>query len=231
MNYITVSRVLRVFILTMSLLSFLFMSLGLYMVFFTVPNDYLQGELVKIMYIHVPCAWLSTMLYSFMACSAGMYIIKKNPIFDIVAKTSAPVTIAVTLAAIVTGMIWGKPAWGAWWVWDARLTSILIMLLITIIYTILRDSLFQDERAASVSSIFAIVGLINLPIIKFSVDIWSTLHQRSSIIRVGGPTIHNSMLYPLAIMFIGMLFFSLLVIAINIKTELYRRRLNKYLII
>ncbi len=211
------------------LFSILFIALtstAIYIVFTSVPNDYLQKELVKIMYVHVPAAWLSLMLYSFLAIFGVLFLIFHNPFYDVISKSFVKVGSFMTLVTLTTGSIWGKPSWGTWWVWDARLTSMLILLFIYITYALLRGAFDNEERTAKVSAIFALTGLINIPIIKFSVYLWNTLHQGASVIRFDGPTIHESMLYPLLMIFTGFLSFSFLIVIIEIKSELYARKLK-----
>lgn len=215
------------------ILSFIFTTIfigattaALYIVFKHIPDDYLQKELVKIMYIHVPAAWLSLMLYTCLTAFSVLFLIFQNPFYDIVAKSFARVGSFMTITTLITGSIWGKPAWGTWWVWDARLTSMLILFFIYFTYILLRDAFDNEQRAAKVSAIFALIGLINIPFIKFSVYIWNTLHQGASVVRFDGPTIHKSMLCPLLIIFCGFLAFSFLITIIEIKTELYARKLK-----
>ena len=197
------------------------------LVFFYVPDDYLQGDLVRIMYVHVPLAWLSMSMYSGLGVVSLLYIIKKSPIFDIIGKSTAPILLLVTFLALATGSIWGKPAWGTWWVWDARLTSMLILFFITLSYIMIRDIFIQKELGAIVCSITAVVGAINLPIIKFSVDIWNTLHQKSSFLKLKGPSIHPSMLYPNILMFLGILTISLVVIILKVRRELLESKIKR----
>ena len=210
-------------------LCFLFVNcfiMSLYYVF-NAPHDYLQGIYAKIMYIHVPSAWLSMGLYFAVASfSIGYYLIK-NPIFFLYAKSIAPVGCTLTLITLITGSIWGKPTWGTWWVWDARLTSMLILFFIYVGYIGLVKSFEDGRRAAIVSSTFAIVGLINIPIIKFSVDIWNTLHQPSSILKFSGPAIHLDMLIPLVLSAISLLIFSCILVLLRVRIEYWIYRTNR----
>lgn len=214
------SRILK----SLSLISLLLFICSFYLIFLKVPDDYLQKELVKIMYIHVPAAWMSLMLYSLMTLSSSIYLITKNPLYDILASSFARCGFVMTLITLTTGSIWGKPTWGTYWVWDARLTSMLILSFIYLIYILLRNSLPVTERRAAVTSYFTIFGFINIPVIKFSVDIWNTLHQPASVFTLPGPTIHLSMLYPLLIIFFGYLSFSFAVVVVELKTEIYLRK-------
>lgn len=191
---------------------------------FNAPEDYLQGIYAKIMYIHVPMAWLSVLLYVAVAGAALCFLIFKNPVFDMIAYAIAPIGLIYTLATLVTGAIWGKPTWGAWWVWDARLTSMLILFFIYFGYIALRSSHTSEERSATVSSLFAIIGLLNIPIIKFSVYLWNTLHQKSSIFSTSGISIHSSLLIPLVTILLFFIFFTCILITLRIVNISYRRR-------
>ena len=202
----------------------LFISTALYMVFNFVPDDYLQKELVKIMHVHVPAAWLSLFIYTLIALCGIGYLVFRNTFMDIAGKSLAPVGTYMTLIAILTGAIWGKPTWGTWWVWDARLTSMLMLFFIYVGYQVLRTSFDNEERSAKTSAIFAVIGLINIPIIKFSVEIWNTLHQPGSVIRLDGPKIHPSMLYPMLIMFCGIMFFCFFIAFIRMRAEIFSRK-------
>lgn len=166
---------------------------------YTAPDDYLQGVYAKIMYLHVPSAWLAMAGYMVLGGGAIMFLASKNPIYDVIAQAAGRVGAVFCLVTLITGSLWGRPTWGVYWAWDARLTSMLLLQIIYLAYLLLRRMGGEQYRIAYVSSVFAVVGLINIPIIKFSVDLWSTLHQGASVIRVGGPSIHSSMLYPLVI--------------------------------
>ena len=182
------------------------------------PDDYLQDELVRIMYIHVPSAWLGLGIYAWMAMLSAFYIIYKNPQYHILALSLAPVGLTYTVIALITGSIWGKPAWGTWWVWDARLTSMLLLAFIYLGYMTIASHNIRSERISVVSSYYAVIGAVIIPIIKFSVDLWATLHQPSSVFKVTGATIHYNILI---ILFISLTFhslFALLVASINVRT-------------
>ena len=172
-------------------------------VFFYAPDDATQGSLVKIMYIHVPSAWVAMLSYVVMGIAAIIFLSYKNPFFDAIAYTANIVSWHATSTAIITGSIWGKAAWGTWWAWDARLTSMLMQWMMLLICMMLR----QGRRGNQTSCIFAVVGLINIPIIKFSVNAWATLHQPSSIMSKNGMAIDSSMLYPLLFSFFSMIIF------------------------
>ena len=197
--------------------------IGLWMSF-NAPEDYQQGMTVRIMFIHVPAAWLSMMCYTVMAISALGTLVWRHPLADVSAKAAAPIGAAFTFLALVTGSLWGKPMWGTWWVWDARLTSVFVLLLMYLGLMALNRAMDDPARSARVSAILILVGFINIPIIKFSVDWWNTLHQPASVIRLDGPTIHASMLYPLLVMALAfsMLFFTLHLMAM--RNEIWRRR-------
>ena len=174
---------------------------GLYFALYNSPADYQQGEMVRIMYIHVPSAWMSLGIYSFIAICSFSCLVWKTRMSYILAVSAAPMGAGFTLITLVTGSIWGKPIWGTWWVWDARLTSMLVLFFIYISYIAIINSGNNLLRAEKPASVMAIIGFINIPIVKFSVDIWYSLHQPASVLKLGGPSIHPSMLLPLFIMF------------------------------
>ena len=204
-------------------LSALVLAVGLYMSF-AAPEDYQQGSTVRIMYIHVPFAWLSMMCYSVMAIAALGTLVWRHPLADVSLKAAAPIGAVFTGLALLTGSIWGKPMWGTWWVWDARLTSVFILFLMYLGLIALTRALDDPARSARAAAVITLVGFVNIPIIKFSVDWWNTLHQPASVIRLDGPTIHPSLLWPLLVMALGLtlLFFTLHLAAM--RTEIWRRR-------
>ena len=171
--------------------------LGLALGLFYAPPDYQQGDSVRIMYVHVPSAWMAMMIYSIMAAGSACFLIWKHPVAYVIASASAPIGACFTFITLVTGALWGKPMWGAWWVWDARLTSVLILFFLYIGYMLLEAAIDEEERKRFSASVLSLIGFVNVPIIKFSVDWWSTLHQPASILRLDGPSIHPSMLWPL----------------------------------
>jgi heme exporter protein C len=192
------------------------------------PLDYLQGESVRIMYIHVPSAWLSLGLYSVMAVLALGYVITRNTTLHYIGIAIAPVGAMLCGLCLVTGSIWGKPTWGTWWVWDARLTSMLILFFMYLGYiSLYKGTKLNSHKAAINCSLIALVGLINIPIIKFSVEIWSTLHQPASIFKIGGPTVHTSMLYPLLFSTLSIFLLALLLILMRIRTLMNQLRLER----
>jgi heme exporter protein C len=199
---------------------------ALYLAFFVAPPDYQQGETVKIMFIHVPAAWLGMMGYALIAISSFGYLVFRHPLADVSAKAAAPIGAAFTFLALVTGSLWGKPMWGTYWVWVARLTSMLILLFLYFGLMALRSAIEDEALAGKLCAVLGLVGVTILPIIKFSVDWWNTLHQPASVIRMDGPTIHSELLIPLVYSAIG---FSLLFFALHMKgmrNEILRRRLR-----
>jgi len=199
---------------------------GLYFAFFASPADYQQGETVRIMYIHVPSAWLSMFGYGVMAIAALGTLVWRHPLADVTARAAAPIGAVFTLAALVTGSLWGKPTWGTYWVWDARLTSELVLLLMYLALIALWQAVDDPGRAGRIVAILTLVGTINLPIIKFSVDWWNTLHQGESIFRAGGSTIDASMLTPLFIMLIAMTLLYVVLLLAAMRNEILRRRVR-----
>jgi heme exporter protein C len=196
------------------------------MVWFTAPADYQQGETVKIMYLHVPAAWLSLFFYMIMTSSALGTLVWRHPLADMSQKAAAPIGAAFTLICLVTGSLWGKPMWGTYWVWDARLTSVLVLFLMYCGTLALWQAIEEPVRAARAVAILTLVGAINVPIVKFSVDWWNTLHQPASVLRVGGPAIHPSMLYPLLLMALGFTLLGLSLHLTGMRVEILRRRVR-----
>ncbi len=191
------------------------------------PEDYLQGVYAKIMYIHVPSAWLSMGLYSALAMMSLGFILFKNPFYFTIAKSVAPVGCSFALITLVTGSIWGKPTWGTWWVWDARLTSMLILFFIYIGYIGLTKTIRNEQQNAAVCSVFAVFGFINIPIIKFSVEMWNTLHQPASVFKFGGPSIHIDMLMPLVLSAACLLVFSCILVLLRVRIEYWQKKSNR----
>jgi len=208
----------------LSALTALLFAVGLYMSFNT-EGDYQQGETVRIMYVHVPAAWLSMMCYSVMALSAIGTLVWRHPLADVSHKAAAPLGAAFTLIALITGSLWGKPMWGTWWVWDARLTSVFVLFLMYLGLIALNRAMDDASKAARLSAVLILVGFVNIPIIKFSVEWWNTLHQPASVIRMDGPTIDPEFLWPLLVMAFAFtfLFFTLHLMAM--RNEIWRRRI------
>lgn len=194
---------------------------------FLSPADYQQGDTVRIMYIHVPAAWISMMIYMGLSSCAIGTLVFRHPLADSAAAAGAPIGAAFTLITLLTGSLWGKPMWGTWWVWDARLTSVLVLFLLYTGIMMLRRSFEEPSEGAKVTAILILVGLINIPIIKFSVDWWNTLHQGASVVRLDGPSIHPSMLRPLLISALGFTALSFWLWMEALENNLLQRRLEK----
>lgn len=199
---------------------------GLYFALFDSPADYQQGDTVRIMYIHVPSAWMALFCYSSLAISCAIALIWKHPLADLAARATAPIGASFTFLALATGSLWGKPMWGTWWVWDARLTSVLVLLFLYLGYMALNNAFDDPERGAKASSILALVGFVNIPVIKFSVEWWNTLHQPASVVKMGGPAIHASMLIPLLLMGAGFTTYYLWVLLLRIRGEIYANKVR-----
>tara|TARA_Y100000591_G_C21825485_1_gene696398 strand:- start:1390 stop:2097 length:708 start_codon:yes stop_codon:yes gene_type:complete len=199
---------------------------GLFFALFLSPPDYLQGDSVRIMYVHVPSAWISLASFSLIAALTILNFIFKIKYFKIICTSIAPIGLLFTALAIITGSIWGKPTWGIWWVWDIRITSMLVLMLFYIIY-ILNYKLIKSEKLQSrISVVTILLGLINLPIIKFSVDWWNTLHQPASIKLNATSTIHSSMLFPLGLMLLVFLVYAAIIFLMKYKTEIIKIKKN-----
>ena len=182
------------------------------------------------MYVHVPSAWLASFLYFSLAISCVFYLVWKHPLADLVSSSIAPIGALFSALTLVTGSLWGKPMWGTWWVWDARLTSMLVLFFFYLGYILLSNAFERKIDGSKTASVLAIVGLINLPIVKFSVDWWHTLHQPASIIKIGGPSIDDKMLLPLILMIFALSFFSLYMIILNVKTKLIEKKCEALLL-
>jgi heme exporter protein C len=197
-------------------------AVGLYMGF-TSPPDYQQGHSAKIMYVHVPAAWLAMAVYAIIAVSSFGYLVFRHPLADVSAKAAAPIGALFTLLCLVTGSLWGKPMWGAFWAWDPRLTSVLVLFFLYLGLIALRTSIDDESLAANLTAILAIVGIVLLPIIRYSVY-WNSIHQPPSVSRLGAPAIHPDLLWPLLMMAVGM---TALFAAMHMKAmrnEILRRR-------
>jgi len=196
------------------------LALGLYLALFVAPPDYQQGESVRIMFVHVPAAWLALFAYLVVAVASGVALVWRHPLAEIAAQAAAPLGAAFTLVCLVTGSLWGRPMWGTWWAWDARMTSVLVLFFLYLGYIALVNAFDDMSRGARAGSVLALVGVVNLPIIKFSVDWWNTLHQADSVFRMGGPTIDPSMLWPLMIMALGYLLLFKTLLLVRMRTAL-----------
>jgi heme exporter protein C len=199
---------------------------GLYQALAVAPDDYQQGATVKIMFIHVPSAWLAMFCWALMSVAALGTLVWRHPLADVAAKAAAPIGAAFTFLALLTGSLWGRPMWGTYWEWDARLTSVLILFLMYLGLMALWRAVDDPSRAARAAAVLTLVGAINLPIIKFSVDWWNTLHQPASVFRFGGPTIHPSMLYPLLAMALAFTVTGATLYLAGMRTEILRRRVR-----
>ena len=199
---------------------------GLYAAFFVAPEDYQQGATVRIMFIHVPGAWLGMLGWTIMSVAALGTLVWRHPLADVALKAAAPLGAAFTSLCLVTGALWGRPMWGTYWVWDARLTSVLVLFLMYLGLIALWRAIEDPARAGRAAAVLTLVGAINLPIIKFSVDWWNTLHQPESLLRVGGPSIHPAILVPLLVMALA---FTLLFLTLHLsamRNEILRRRVR-----
>ncbi|SVA67298.1 uncharacterized protein METZ01_LOCUS120152 [marine metagenome] len=202
-------------------------AVGLTYSLFISPPDYIQGDSVRIMYVHVPSSFIALGCFGFIGVASICNLIFKIKLMPLLAKSVAPIGCTFSIISIVTGSLWGKPTWGIWWVWDARLTSMIVLLLFYILYILSWRFISNFEKANKVSSVIGIIGSFNLPVIKYSVDWWNTLHQPSSITLTSAPTIHYTMLVPLIIMFFGLAIFSLIIFLMKYKTEVMRFKIDK----
>jgi heme exporter protein C len=199
-------------------------AVGLWLALVASPPDYQQGDSVRIMYIHVPSAWLALFGYTMLAVCGLFALVWKHALADVIAKATAPVGAAFAAVTLVTGSLWGKPTWGTYWVWDARLTSVLVLFFLYLGHIALTHAFEDEARGARAAAILALVGVVNVPIIKWSVDWWATLHQPASIFRMGGPTIAASMLWPLFVMTAGFFAYFFAVVLMRARAELAARK-------
>jgi heme exporter protein C len=199
---------------------------GLYLGLFVSPADYQQSETVRIMYVHVPAAWVALSCYVGMAVAAAVGLIWKHPLAHVVTKSSAPIGAIFTFLALITGSLWGKPMWGTYWVWDARLTSMLVLFFLYIGYMALNNAFDNPSRGTTASAILVLVGSVNIPIIKFSVEWWNTLHQPASVMRMDGPTIDPSMLQPLMLMIAAYTTYYVWVLFVRMRADIIETRLR-----
>jgi heme exporter protein C len=190
------------------------------------PNDYQQGATAKIMFVHVPSAWLAMATWALMSVAGLGTLVWRHPLADVTAKAATPIGAAFTLICLVTGSLWGRPMWGAYWVWDARLTSVLVLFLMYLGLIALWRTVEDPSRAARAAAILTLVGALNLPIIKFSVEWWNTLHQPASVLRLGGAAIHPSLLTPLLVMACGFLLLFVALLLAAMRNEIFRRRIR-----
>lgn len=222
-------KLLGKFIPWLSIIFIILFSYGIYAGLFLAPMDYQQKDAFRIMYVHVPAAMLSLSIYTIICINSIVYLIWKIKIADLIAKSSAEIGAVFCFLALVTGAIWGKPMWGTWWVWDARLSSELILLFIYLGYIGLRNAIPTWQRAAKISAIFAVIGFIDIPIVHYSVKWWQTLHQGPSIVQFAKPTIELAMLKPLIILIIAFYCFYSLILCISVRANiLIRNKSNKW---
>jgi heme exporter protein C len=197
---------------------------GLYLSLVVAPADYQQGESVRIMFIHVPSAWMALSTYLFIAVASAVALVWRHPLAGVAARAAAPIGAAFTLVCLATGSLWGRPMWGTWWVWDARLTSVLVLFFLYLGYIALVNAFDDAGRGERAGSVLALVGVVNLPIIKFSVDWWNTLHQPASVFRMSGPTIDKSMLIPLLLMALAFTLLFAWLLLLRMRTALNERK-------
>ena len=204
------------------------LSVGLYIGLYDSPPDYQQKETVRIMYIHVPTAWLSMGIFFAIGILSIFFLVRKHQIAYLIAKSAAPLGAVLSLICLITGSLWGRPTWGTYWIWDARLTSMLLLFFLYLGYILLNSVIDDTHKAGKIASIFALVGLIDLPIIKFSVEWWNTLHQGASVIRSGGSTIHESMLTPLLLSALGLALLVASLVLIGTLTLLMQLKIKRF---
>jgi len=197
---------------------------GLYFALFASPADYQQGDTVRIMYVHVPSAWIAMGCYTFIALMSAIALIWKHPLADSAARAAAPLGAGFTLIVLITGSLWGKPTWGTWWVWDARLTSVLVLFFLYLGHIALTNAFDNPQRGARAAAVLALVGFVNIPIIKFSVDWWNTLHQPASVTRLDAPAIDPAMLTPLLLMALAFLLYFITMLLVRMRSDLNAAR-------
>ena len=201
----------------------LLITLGVYQGLVVAPADYQQGDSYRIMFVHVPSAWMSLFIYMVMAGAGAVALIWRIKLAEVIASASAPIGASFTFLTLVTGSLWGKPMWGAWWVWDARLTSELILLFLYLGYMGLESAIPDKRSAARATAILALVGSVNIPIIHFSVEWWNTLHQGATVAKLGAPSIHPSMLLPLLLMAVGFKLFYFANLLVRARCQMLER--------
>ena len=216
-RFVALARAVQPWAMTIALAT---LFAGLWFGLLASPPDYQQGETVRIMYVHVPAAWMAMFCYTGMAGASAVALVWKHAVAHVTARATAPIGAAFTFLALVTGSLWGKPMWGTWWVGDARLTSVLILFFLYLGYMALENAFDDRARGQRAAAILAIVGAVNVPIIKFSVDWWNTLHQPASVVRLDGPSIHPSMLTPLILMAVGYTAFYIWVLCLRVRADI-----------
>jgi len=200
--------------------------IGLYLALIGSPPDYQQGETVRIMYVHVPAAWMALFVYSMMAVASAVALIWRHPVADIAARAASPIGAGFTFIALATGALWGQPMWGTWWVWDARLTSVLILFFLYLGHMALFDAFDDPTKGARAAAILALVGAVNVPIIHYSVEWWNTLHQPASVLRGDGPSIAASMLWPLFVMAFAFKAYFVTILLVRMRSEITAAKLR-----
>ena len=210
----------------LSVVTALTLAVGLYWALLVSPPDYQQGETVRIMFVHVPSAWLAMGGYALLAGLGASLLVWRHPLAALMARASAPIGATFAAICLLTGSLWGRPMWGTYWVWDARLTSMLLLFFLFLGHIALSNAYDDAERGDRAAAILALVGVINLPIIKFSVDWWNTLHQPASVMKLGGPAIHPTILAPLMVMAVALLLLFVTLVLLRTDTEIDRRRLE-----
>jgi heme exporter protein C len=199
---------------------------GLVLGLFVVPADYQQGDAYRIIFVHVPSAWMALFIYAVMATSSAAALIWRHPLADLVAKASAPIGACFTFIALLSGSLWGEPMWGTWWVWDARLTSVLVLFFLYLGYIAIHNAFEDPTKGARAAAILALVGVVNLPIVKFSVDWWNTLHQPATISKLDAPSMDSSMIAPLLLMAVGFTTYYFTVVILRVRGEIAARRIR-----
>jgi heme exporter protein C len=209
-----------------SILAVILLTIGLYLSLLGSPADYQQGESVRIMYIHVPAAWMAMFIYTSMAAAAFTGLVWKHIVAELYARAAAPLGAVFTLVCLVTGSLWGKPMWGTWWVWDARLTSVLILFFLYSGYIALINAFDDEQKGLNAGAYLLLMGVVNIPVIKFSVDWWNTLHQPASLMRFAKPAIDSAMLVPLLVMGLAFTLLFTALVLVRLKTEIALRRIK-----
>jgi heme exporter protein C len=222
-RFLRLSAALRPWALGVALLTLL---AGLWLALFDSPPDYQQGETVRIMYIHVPSAWMASMVYTTMAVASAVGLVWKHPVAELYTKAAAPLGAGFTALCLLSGSLWGQPMWGTWWVWDARLTSVLILFFIYLGYIVLVSAFDDPQRGLKAGAVLTLVGAVNLPIIKFSVDWWNTLHQPASVMKLGGSSLDPSILWPLLVMAVAFTALFVWLVLLRTETEIAERRIR-----
>lgn len=222
-RFLRLSAAIRPWALGIAVLS---LAAGLWLALLASPPDYQQGETVRIMYVHVPSAWMAMMVYATMAVASAVGLVWKHPLAELYTKAAAPLGAGFTALCLVTGSLWGQPMWGTWWVWDARLTSVLILFFVYLGYIVLVGAFDDPQRGLRAGAVLTLVGAVNLPVIKFSVDWWNTLHQPASVVKLGGPALDPAMLWPLLVMAVAFTALFTWLVLLRTETEIAERRIR-----